>query len=335
MKKIALILIALAFISQIQCQISQVTEDVEQVTISDLKTYNQWRSNNRRVFLNEEEETYRQLIFFENLNQIKTHQNNTEATYTVSLNQFSDYSDEEFKERILNKHIQKSIPDIQEEQEPKGNLRKATNYPTSVDWRNTGALGPVQNQGQCGSCASFGTAGVLESFYFIKYNQQVKFSEQQLLDCAAQAGFDAHGCNGTWQQEYFKYAIKHGIVSGNSYPYVGYQTRCRDITNLPKFFPQSFKFIDRKVSEMKSAISQGPVSVTIDASNWRNYYGGIFNGCSKYPELNHAVIAVGYDAQGNYIIRNSWGAHWGEKGYIRVSANNDCGILRSAIQVLS
>ncbi|KAL4464665.1 hypothetical protein ABPG74_011226 [Tetrahymena malaccensis] len=332
MKNISLLLITLALVSQIQCQ---TTVEIEQVTILDLKTYNQWRSNNRRVFLNEEEEIYRQLIFFETLKQINIHQNNTEATYTVSLNQFSDYSDEEFKERILNKHIQKSLPDNQEEQQPKGNIRKAPNYPSYVDWRQTGALNPVQNQGQCGSCSAFGTAGVLESFYYIRYNQQVKFSEQQLLDCARQAGFDVYGCDGAWQQEYFKYAHQYGIVSGQQYPYVGYQTRCRDITNLPKFFPQSFRYINRNPSDIKSAISQGPISVTVDASNWRNYYGGIFNGCSYYPELNHAVIAVGYDAQGNYIIRNSWGPYWGESGYIRVSANNDCGILRSAIQVLS
>ncbi|EAR95557.1 papain family cysteine protease (macronuclear) [Tetrahymena thermophila SB210] len=327
MNKISFVLIALALISQIQCQ----NEEVE----SDFQAYNKWRTNNRRVFLNQEEETYRQLVFFENLNQIKAHQNDTEATYTVSLNQFSDYSDEEFQEVILNKRIQRLQPDIQEEQPPKGNLRKTVNYPDSVDWRNTGALTPVQNQGQCGSCAAFGTAGVLESFHFIRFNNLVKFSEQQLLDCARQAGFDADGCDGTWQQEYFKYAIKHGIVSANSYPYVGYQTRCKDTSNLPKYFPQSFKFINRNVPDIKSAISQGPISVTIDASNWRYYRGGIFNGCSRYPELNHAVIAVGYDAQGNYIIKNSWGPYWGDKGYITVSAQNDCGILRSAIQVVS
>ncbi|EAR95556.1 papain family cysteine protease (macronuclear) [Tetrahymena thermophila SB210] len=327
MNKISLVLIALALISQIKCQ----NEEVE----SDFQAYNKWRSKNKRVFLNQEEETYRQLIFFENLNQIKAHQNNTEATYTVSLNKFSDYSDEEFEQIILNKHIQRFQPDIQEEQQPKENLRKAVSYPDSVDWRNTGALSPVQDQGWCGSCSAFGTAGVLESFHYLRYNYMVKFSEQQLLDCARQAGFDTHGCNGAFQQDYFKYAIKYGIVSAASYPYVGYQTACKNTSNLPKYFPQSFKFIRSNIPDIKSAISQGPISVTVDASNWRSYQGGIFNRCSRNPQLNHAVIAVGYDAQGNYIIKNSWGPYWGDKGYITVSAQNDCGVLRSAIQVVS
>ncbi|KAL4464666.1 hypothetical protein ABPG74_011227 [Tetrahymena malaccensis] len=331
MMKISLIWITLALICQIQCQ----TNVAEQLTFSDLKAYNKWRNINRRVFLNEEEETYRQIVFFENLQKLKAHDKNTEATYTVSLNQFSDYSQEEFVQRILNKHISRSDSDIQKEQEPNGNLRKAVNYPASVDWRNSGALNPIQNQGQCGSCSTFGTAGVLESFNFLKNKQLIKFSEQQLLDCAKQAGFDTYGCDGAWQKEYFKYAIKYGIVQGNSYPYVGYQTACKNTSSLPKYFPQSFKFINPNASDVKTAISQGPISVTVDASTWSSYSGGIFNGCNSNIQLNHAVIAVGYDTEGNYIIRNSWGTSWGEKGYMRLSANNNCGVLTSVIQVVS
>jgi len=50
-------------------------------------------------------------------------------------------------------------------------------------------------------------------------------------------------------------------------------------------------------------------------------------------DLNHAVAAVGYGSEGGkeyYIVRNSWGASWGEDGYIRIARKHDskgiCGI---------
>lgn len=54
----------------------------------------------------------------------------------------------------------------------------------------------------------------------------------------------------------------------------------------------------------------------VDASNWSHYGKGIFNNCGK--KLNHAVLLVGYDAAGNWIVRNSWSKRWGEQGFIRL-----------------
>jgi len=84
------------------------------------------------------------------------------------------------------------------------------------------------------------------------------------------------------------------------------------------------------------ALSRQPVSVGVDADVWQFYKGGVFvNVCAT--ELNHAVLAVGYGVdketgQSFYKIKNSWGANWGEGGYIRVErtkidGKGKCGIL--------
>merc|ERR1712226_431793 len=60
------------------------------------------------------------------------------------------------------------------------------------------------------------------------------------------------------------------------------------------------------------------------AANWGSYGGGVYSGgCqSRSCSIDHAVLAVGYDTD-YWLIRNSWGGSWGEKGYIRLSRNND------------
>lgn len=64
------------------------------------------------------------------------------------------------------------------------------------------------------------------------------------------------------------------------------------------------------------------------ASDWFSYAGGVFAGCATSPRpfRNHAVLLVGYDLMGNWIIKNSWGASWGDRGYITLSAERNCGI---------
>jgi cathepsin L len=71
----------------------------------------------------------------------------------------------------------------------------------------------------------------------------------------------------------------------------------------------------------------GPISISVDASTFHAYNGGIFNGCNQVnPDINHAVVLVGYgseNGQGYWIVRNSWGASWGEAGYIRLYRGDD------------
>ena len=82
---------------------------------------------------------------------------------------------------------------------------------------------------------------------------------------------------------------------------------------------------------MKTALgSTGPVSISIDATNWSLYRSGVFSNCGT-TVLNHAVVVIGYQADGTWIVRNSWGASWGEQGHIRLASGNTCGLAEHAV----
>jgi C1A family cysteine protease len=64
------------------------------------------------------------------------------------------------------------------------------------------------------------------------------------------------------------------------------------------------------VGALKTAVNKQPVSVCVDAGNWKLYKSGKFNNCLKAP-LSHAVLLVGYNEDGSWIVKNSWGTGWG------------------------
>lgn len=69
------------------------------------------------------------------------------------------------------------------------------------------------------------------------------------------------------------------------------------------------------------------MSVAVDASNWSLYKGGVFSDCQR--NLNHGVVAIAYDAEGNWKIRNSWGSGWGEDGMMRLAKGDTCGVCQT------
>jgi len=80
---------------------------------------------------------------------------------------------------------------------------------------------------------------------------------------------------------------------------------------------------------MQSTLNTRPVGIYVDATSWQHYSSGNFSGCT-FSSFNHAVVAVGYDASGNWKVRNSWSSTWGMGGYIWILANSTtngaCGV---------
>lgn len=87
----------------------------------------------------------------------------------------------------------------------------------------------------------------------------------------------------------------------------------------------------KSTEDIKNALgTTGPVSICVDASNWSLYKSGVFSNCGT-TTLNHAVTAIGYQTDGTWIVRNSWGTTWGEQGFIRLAAGGTCGLDKHAL----
>merc|ERR1711998_628564 len=192
-----------------------------------------------------------------------------------------------------------------------------------------GAVTGVKDQGQCGSCWSFSATGTMEGAWQISTGRLTSLSEQQLVDCDK----SSDGCQGGFMDGAVKYAEGHGSCTESSYPYTGRDGYCRESScskGIPRGGITGMRTVQRSAQAMMSALMQGPVSIGVDAGIFQSYRGGIVSNCYG-QQLDHGVLAVGYDSQ-SFKVKNSWGRSWGESGYIRLSTQgNQCGMLNEGI----
>jgi len=304
-----------------------------------------WKTIHRKGYNSTEEEKFRMKIYMENKQRIAKH--NTRYyqghhNYKLEMNHYGDLLPHEFS-GMMNGFRQ----DLKLLQGANGQKEAATfippanvELPKNVDWREKGAVTPVKDQGQCGSCWSFSATGALEGQHFRQTGKLVSLSEQNLVDCSTSYG--NHGCNGGLMDFAFKY-IKdnHGIDTEASYPYEAVDDTCqfkkRDVGAT------DVGFVDIKQGDeeaLKAAVATvGPVSVAIDASqpSFQFYSEGVYDEPACSPiNLDHGVLCIGYgvsdDGQEYWLVKNSWNTVWGDQGYIKMARNknNMCGIASSA-----
>jgi len=216
--------------------------------------------------------------------------------------------------------------------------------PASFDWTTKGAVTPVKDQGQCGSCWSFGTTGDVEGTHFLAGNKLVALSEQELVSCDTKS--QDQGCNGGLQEDAFDFVIKNGLTAEANYPYTsggGNSGSCKSAKESPvaatmKSWVQVSKQ-GKSASEdkiMQALVASGPVTIGINASPMQRYTSGIQNPlfCSGLA-LDHAVLIVGYGTENGkdyWKIKNSWATDWGEEGYYRIVRGvNKCGLANDAV----
>lgn len=260
--------------------------------------------------------------------------NKLDQGYTLRMNHLGDLTNTEFQKQMNGLKARSGQSNASTFLAP-SNVK----IPDTVDWRTQGYVTPVKNQAQCGSCWAFSTTGSLEGQNFKKTGKLVSLSEQNLVDCSQSYG--NQGCNGGLMDDAFKYIkANNGIDTEASYPYTGRDGKCH--FDAKSVGATDTGFVDVKSGDedaLKSAVATvGPIAVAIDASHFsfQFYHSGVYNSflCSS-KNLDHGVLAVGY---GNYngkdywLVKNSWGAGWGLKGYIMMTRNkkNQCGIATQA-----
>ncbi|GMR53097.1 hypothetical protein PMAYCL1PPCAC_23292, partial [Pristionchus mayeri] len=192
----------------------------------------------------------------------------------------------------------------------------------------------------CGSCWAFAAVGALEGQHAKKKGEIVEFSEQNLVDCSTDYG--NKGCEGGLPENAYNYVKANGgIDTEDSYPYQGDDEECKFEKKSVGESDEGFVDLPAGDEEaLKNAVALiGPISVGMDANHlsFQGYKEGVYYepGCDS-DALDHAVLVVGYgtdEDHGDYwIIKNSWGTGWGEKGYFRIARNRDnhCGIATLA-----
>ncbi|GJN37061.1 hypothetical protein PR202_gb25982 [Eleusine coracana subsp. coracana] len=298
-----------------------------------------------KSYRDDAERAHRLGVFKANLRRARRYQR-LDPTAVHGVTKFSDLTPAEFRRQFLGLR-RSSSRDV-----PKGSAHEAPilptdGLPTDFDWREHGAVGPVKDQGSCGSCWSFSTSGALEGAHYLATGKLQVLSEQQMVDCDHECdpseprSCDA-GCNGGLMTTAFSYLMKAGgLETEKDYPYVGRDSTCK--FDKSKIVAQVNNFSVVSVDEDQIAanlVKHGPLAIGINAAYMQTYIGGVSCPYICGRHLDHGVLLVGYGSAGYapirfkekpyWIIKNSWGENWGENGYYKICrgphAQNKCGV---------
>ncbi|KAJ4846843.1 hypothetical protein Tsubulata_030512 [Turnera subulata] len=301
--------------------------------------YERWRSHHT-VSTSLDEKHKRFNVFKANVKHVHN-TNKMDKPYKLKLNKFADMTNHEFKSTYAGSKV-KHHRMLRGASQGSGSFmyENVDKVPPSVDWRKKGAVTPVKDQGQCGSCWAFSTVVAVEGINYLKTNKLVSLSEQELVDCDTS---ENQGCNGGLMEIAFEFIKeKGGLTTEDYYPYQAEDGSC-DTAKEDKpavSIDGHEKVPANNEAALLKAVANQPISVAIDAggSDFQFYSEGVFTGeCGK--ELDHGVAIVGYgstlDGTKYWIVKNSWGAEWGEKGYIRMQRGVSdkeglCGIAMEA-----
>jgi C1A family cysteine protease len=275
-------------------------------------------------------------IFRSNLHNIIAHNLDTTQNFTMGVNQFTDLTPEEFKSMYVG-GLKAEVGSYG----CKTFSSHGSSLPSSIDWRNKGAVTSVKDQGQCGSCWTFSSTGAVEGAWAIAKGQLVDLSEEQLVECATGISYGSHGCSGGQMEGAFKYIIEHGQCSDASYPYTsgtGKSGSCKSCSSVAHISSCSDVTPNDQLA-LKAAVAQQPVAIAIEADTryFQSYSSGILTSSSCGTNLDHGVLIVGYgteNGQDYWLVKNSWSSTWGDNGYVKIarsSSTNDQGICGIAM----
>ena len=297
--------------------------------------FSEWAAQHDRVYATAAERAFRARVYAANALAIDAHNlaADSSGSWRMGVNFISDLTADEFKARMTGGYVSPR----------RGSFRARRSLfaaspdappPASVDWTTKGAVTAVKDQGGCGSCWAFSATGAMEAAWFIFNKTLRSFSEQQLIDCSGE------GCGGGSFQHAWEFAIKNkGLCSEKSYPYKAKDGKCERTCAIEGHINKVHEVARESEDDLLAAIAGRPVSVAVEAdqSVFQHYRSGVMDGACG-TKLDHAVLAVGYGEEKNqsfYLIKNSWGEAWGDKGYIKLSrgAGNKRGPGQCGVQL--
>lgn len=271
-------------------------------------------------------------VFAKNLHTIKKH-NKERSSYRMEIN---DFADKTLRERQQFTGLA-NFTSVHKRASTRRSLYLRDAVPDAYDHRDDRHVTEVHNQGNCGSCWTYGVVYPLEGAVSILSGKAaVELSQQEILSCAYEDEEDRNGCNGGWYMDGWDYVRQSGrLATLADEPYLGIDMHCDpDINDKPNGF-QGYKVVDwERVPKgddtaLAAASSKNVVAVAVESLGLFFYDSGIFldEYCETPAAVDHAVTLVGYSSD-TWIVKNSWGVEWGEKGYVRMARSlpSHCGI---------
>jgi len=271
--------------------------------------------------------TLRQKLFAQRQKEVLALNARPGKTWTASINLFSDHTDDELRSLLghrLTAHRQGLVAApgfLGVHSSVRRGVSQVHELPAHVDWRETlTSVRGAKSQGNCGSCWAVAASGSLDAHLEIRSGNFTPVAHEHLVRCVPnprKCG-GTGGCGGATAELAFDYVTAKGVPVYDTGDCGGPHGAARVMTEGFVQLP-----VNREFPLLEALAAHGPVVVAADASAWYPYSFGIFDRCDRDAEVNHAVLAVGFgvdDATRKkfYLIRNSWGASWGERGYIRL-----------------
>ncbi|KAL8184082.1 UNVERIFIED_CONTAM: hypothetical protein K2H54_005978 [Gekko kuhli] len=272
--------------------------------------FQDFMSHFNKTYGSQEERDHRFQVFTQNLKVSCALQASELGTAQYGITSFSDLTESEFEKMFGIPHPSHSPTLKKSAKNPKG--------AKSCDWRKFGAITAVKTQGSCRSCWAFAAVSNIEALWNIHV-----LSPQNV-------------------------SVQGGLIDAKHYPYMAKKETCRKDQGKPVAWIHDYEFLSRDEKHIAQVVaSRGPVTALINLKMLQHYQKGIIQRPSQdcNPQhLDHAVLIVGYGGvkprRGSWsvpywIIQNSWGKDWGEKGYFRLHrGSNSCGIARYPVTAI-
>eukprot|EP01134_Creolimax_fragrantissima_P002070 CFRG2070T1 len=342
-----------------------ILDNLFQNFAGDLLTtdFKQWMAVNDKTYSNEEA-IKRQAIYYKNkfvIEKMEAANGNDDAEYRLN-----EFADRESSEMLMPVSADNEVMDAEKKSKHLLPNLPTDDLPESFDWRKKGAVTEIRNQGQAGSCWSFSAVEAMEGAHFLKHNVLNELSPEFLVECdprdcgvfggwpynayefsmsegGVPAEKDIPYCAGGGQESCIPCMAPHyntTMCGKHKDLYCNHKRNVcgilDDKTKIAATVTDWFSVSEDEDQMRAALVKYGPLSIALNANWLQFYFGGVSNPWFCNPQaLNHAVLIVGYGVEETptgitkpyWIVKNSWGAAWGEGGYFRmIRGLGKCGL---------